>query len=83
LCCYILIITIGATIVQFRDKQSGTRKLIEEGKKLHELTQKYNVPLIVNDRVDVAFAIGAEGVHIGQDDMGKLDFCIKISGLHQ
>jgi thiamine-phosphate diphosphorylase/hydroxyethylthiazole kinase len=36
---------------------------------LHQITQKYGVPLIINDRVDVALAVGAEGVHVGQDDM--------------
>lgn len=43
--------------------------MIETAKKLHEITKAYNVPLIINDRVDVAVAVGAEGVHLGQDDM--------------
>jgi thiamine-phosphate diphosphorylase/hydroxyethylthiazole kinase len=43
--------------------------LIQEAKKLHLITKKYGVPLIINDRVDVAVAVGAEGAHIGQDDM--------------
>ncbi|GMF71532.1 unnamed protein product [Aspergillus oryzae] len=41
-------------------------------KKLHQITQKYGVPLLINDRVDVALAAGVEGVHLGQDDMGEL-----------
>lgn len=60
----------GVTIVQYRDKTSDTGILISTAKKLHAVTQKYNVPLLINDRVDVALAVGCEGVHIGQDDMG-------------
>jgi thiamine-phosphate diphosphorylase/hydroxyethylthiazole kinase len=62
----------GVTVVQYRDKTSDTGVLVETAKKLHAITQRYNVPLIINDRVDVALASGAEGVHLGQDDMGKL-----------
>lgn len=60
----------GVTIVQYRDKTSDTGLLISTAKKLHAVTQKHNVPLLINDRVDVALAVGCEGVHIGQDDMG-------------
>ena len=59
----------GVTIVQYRDKTSDTAELIQMGKRLHAVTQRYNVPLLINDRVDVALAVGAEGVHVGQDDM--------------
>ncbi|PGH13255.1 hydroxyethylthiazole kinase [Helicocarpus griseus UAMH5409] len=59
----------GVTVVQYRDKHSDTGVMIETAKKLHEITKKYNVPLVINDRVDVALAVGAEGVHLGQDDM--------------
>ncbi|KGY15062.1 hydroxyethylthiazole kinase [Paracoccidioides brasiliensis Pb03] len=59
----------GVTVVQYRDKHSDTGVLIETAKKLHEITKAYNVPLIINDRVDVALVVGAEGVHLGQDDM--------------
>ena len=59
----------GVTVVQYRDKTSETAALIRTGKQLHAITKKYNVPLLINDRVDVALAIGAEGVHLGQDDM--------------
>ncbi len=62
--------SIGVTIVQYRDKISETADLIRTGQALHDVTEKHNVPLLINDRVDVALAIGAEGVHIGQDDMG-------------
>ena len=60
----------GVTIVQFREKLSDTAQLIATGRKLHEITRKHNVPLLINDRVDVALAVGCEGVHIGQDDIG-------------
>lgn len=56
--------------MQYRDKTSETADLIRTAKLLHEVTKEHNVPLLINDRVDVALAIGAEGVHIGQDDMG-------------
>ena len=59
----------GVTVVQYRDKTSETADLIRTGKRLHAITQRNNVPLLVNDRIDVALAIGAEGVHIGQEDM--------------
>ncbi|KAL1957191.1 hypothetical protein VTO42DRAFT_6225 [Malbranchea cinnamomea] len=59
----------GVTVVQYREKHSDTGVMIETAKRLHTLTKAHNVPLIINDRVDVALAVGAEGVHIGQDDM--------------
>lgn len=59
----------GSTILQLREKEKTTREYIELGKKVHEISQKYNVPLIIDDRIDVALACGAEGVHLGQSDM--------------
>jgi thiamine-phosphate pyrophosphorylase len=59
----------GATVVQLREKEATTREMIRLGEALHEITRPTGVPLIVNDRVDVALAIDAEGVHVGQDDM--------------
>ncbi|CBF75182.1 bifunctional hydroxyethylthiazole kinase/thiamine-phosphate diphosphorylase [Aspergillus nidulans FGSC A4] len=59
----------GVTVVQYRDKKSDTGAQIETARKLHRITQAHGVPLIINDRVDVALAVGAEGVHLGQDDM--------------
>nr|WP_287265230.1 thiamine phosphate synthase [Thermogemmatispora sp.] len=59
----------GATIIQLRDKQATTRTLVEEGLALRELTRRHGALLIVNDRVDVALAIEADGAHVGQDDM--------------
>lgn len=61
----------GVTCVQLRDKTSDTGELIEIGRRLHRITQAYCVPLLINDRVDVALAVGCEGVHVGQDDMSE------------
>lgn len=60
----------GVTIVQYRDKHSERSVVVETARKLHAITKKYNVPLLINDHVDVAAEVGVEGVHIGQDDMG-------------
>lgn len=59
----------GATIIQLREKNKSTREYMELAAAVHEITSRYNVPLIIDDRVDVALAIGAEGVHVGQTDM--------------
>lgn len=59
----------GVTILQLREKDKTTREYIELAQKVHSITKKYNVPLIIDDRVDVALAIDAEGVHVGQSDM--------------
>ena len=59
----------GVTIVQYRDKHADTGDLIATAMKLHSITKKHNVPLLINDRLDVCLAIGAEGIHIGQDDI--------------
>lgn len=64
----------GATIVQYRDKHSDREAAVKAARALLEVTRRYGVPLLVNDRVDVAAEIGCEGVHIGQDDMGE--FCL-------
>lgn len=66
----------GVTVVQLREKLADTADLISTARALHEATQAYNVPLIINDRVDVALAVGCEGVHIGQDDLGRLNILI-------
>lgn len=59
----------GVTLVQLREKDKSTRKYMELAKKVHILTKKHNVSLIIDDRVDVALAIDAEGVHVGASDM--------------
>lgn len=59
----------GATLLQLREKNRTTREYIHLAEKVHALTKKYQVPLIIDDRIDVALAMGAEGVHLGQTDM--------------
>ena len=59
----------GVTVVQIREKTADTLDFFNLALKVKEITKKYNVPLIINDRVDVALAIDAEGVHVGQSDM--------------
>lgn len=60
----------GVTMVQYRDKTGCKADVVAMARELHRVTQKYGVPLLINDRVDVAVEVGCEGVHIGQDDMG-------------
>lgn len=59
----------GATIIQYRDKASSTRQMIEQAVTIVETLRGTGVPLVINDRVDVALASGADGVHLGADDM--------------
>ena len=59
----------GATLLQLREKDKSTREYIDLAEKVHEIAKRYNVPLIIDDRVDVALAIDAEGVHVGASDM--------------
>ena len=59
----------GVTLVQLREKEKTTREYINLANKVHEVTKENNIPLIIDDRVDVALATDAEGVHLGQSDM--------------
>ena len=59
----------GATMVQLRDKELPARDQLGLGLRLRELTRRMGTTLIVNDRVDLALAVGADGVHLGQDDL--------------
>lgn len=59
----------GVTLVQYRAKHVDGGRLYAEASALKKLCDKYNVPLIINDRLDVAQAVGAAGVHLGQDDL--------------
>jgi thiamine-phosphate pyrophosphorylase len=63
----------GATVVQLRDPDATTRDLVVEARALVGLLRPHSVPLIVNDRVDVALAADADGVHVGQSDMDASD----------
>ena len=59
----------GVTLVQYRDKTQESRILYERALKMKTLCDKYNVPMLIDDRVDIAFAVGAAGVHVGQSDL--------------
>ena len=63
----------GARVVQLREKTLATRAFVERARALKALLQPLGVPLIVNDRLDVALACGADGVHVGQDDLSPRD----------
>ena len=63
----------GATLVQLRDKQSETRAMVESARAIKAALAPLRVPFIINDRVDVALAAGADGVHVGQEDMAVAD----------
>lgn len=59
----------GATLLQLREKEKTTREYIALAEKVKLLAKKYKIPLIIDDRIDVAQAVGADGVHLGQADM--------------
>lgn len=59
----------GATSIQYRAKDATTRRMVEEAGALAALCRDHGVPLLVNDRVDIALAVDADGVHLGQDDL--------------
>ena len=70
----------GATLMQLREKERTTREYIHLADKVHSIARRYNVPLIIDDRVDVALATDAEGVHVGQTDM-PVSIARKLMGL--
>lgn len=59
----------GVTLVQLREKEKSTREYLALAEQVHQITQRYGIPLIIDDRVDVALAMDAEGVHVGQSDI--------------
>ena len=59
----------GATLVQLREKHASPRDFYEDAERALEIARVHNVKLIINDRVDIAFALGADGIHLGQDDL--------------
>lgn len=63
----------GATIVQLRDKTAGTRRMVETGRALQQALSGSSARLVINDDVDAAIALGADGLHIGQDDLGAIE----------
>ena len=69
----------GVTIVQVREKELSTKQFYKIALEVKEVTDKYKIPLIINDRIDIALAVDADGVHLGQDDM-PLKIARKIIG---
>jgi len=69
----------GADTIQFRQKVGSTKRMIEIARYIRELCSRQNVPFIVNDRVDVAIAVDADGVHLGQDDF-PIPFARRLLG---
>jgi thiamine-phosphate pyrophosphorylase len=63
----------GVTLLQLREKKAPLHRILEEGRAIRELCHKYHVPFIVNDRIDVALLLDADGVHVGQDDIPGSD----------
>lgn len=59
----------GATIIQLREKYISGREFYELAMEIRQVTKRYNIPLIINDRVDIALAVNADGVHVGQEDI--------------
>ncbi len=68
----------GATLIQLRVKDTVTRSFVEEARAVHAALRGTGVPLIINDRVDVALAVSAGGVHLGQDDMDPRDARLQL-----
>ncbi|KAF9149627.1 hypothetical protein BG015_008575, partial [Linnemannia schmuckeri] len=63
----------GVTLVQLREKNLDTPAFIDLAREVHAVTKKHNVPLLINDNLEVALAIDAEGAHVGQDDISCVE----------
>ena len=63
----------GVTCVQLREKHCSTREFMDQARALQPLLKDQRIPLIINDRLDVALAVGADGIHLGQQDMALAD----------
>lgn len=59
----------GCSVVQLREKECSTREFFQRAADIKAVTEKYNIPLIINDRIDVCMAVNADGVHLGQEDL--------------
>ena len=59
----------GVTMVQLREKQANTRRFLQQAERLKAVLDEFEVPLIINDRLDIALAIDADGLHVGQEDL--------------
>ncbi len=59
----------GATVIQYRAKRKTGKEMFYEALKIKEKCEKYNIPFIINDRLDIALAVNSDGIHVGQDDL--------------
>jgi thiamine-phosphate pyrophosphorylase len=72
----------GVTVVQLREKEASTKQFYQEGLRIKDYLKGAHIPLIINDRIDIALALDADGVHLGQEDM-PVDVARKIVGPHK
>ena len=63
----------GATFIQLREKELSFDKFAEEAREIKKITDKYDIPFVINDNIEVALAVDADGVHVGQGDMNAKD----------
>lgn len=70
----------GATMVQLREKEASTREFLEQARALKALLSPLKIPLVINDRVDIALAVDADGIHVGQGDMPIADVRRLVGG---
>lgn len=68
----------GATFIQLREKELDEEHFLEEAKEIKELCRRYQVPFVINDNVEIAMAVDADGVHVGQSDMEAGDVRAKL-----
>lgn len=68
----------GATCVQLREKRLSKKEFLEEAKKIKKVCAKYHVPFLINDDVEIALEVDADGVHVGQSDMEAMDVRAKL-----
>lgn len=68
----------GATFIQLREKELDQEHFLEEAKEIQKLCKMYHVPFVINDNVEIAVSIGADGVHVGQSDMEAGDVRKKL-----
>ena len=68
----------GATCIQLREKQLSEEEFLEEARRMKAVCAKYHVPLLINDNVEIALAVDADGVHVGQSDMEAEDVRAKL-----
>ena len=69
----------GVTLLQLREKERTTREYLALARRVHAISERYGVPLLIDDRIDVALAMDAEGVHLGQSDM-PIDIARRLMG---